>query len=106
MSNHARPLVILKDMGPCRFDRQTMSFAGEPVEQAKCLMRGMGATRNVVIAASRASCAATRNQRLGGSKASPPNVAILLERRPVKITHAAAAPNNSNTMLPDIAGDF
>jgi hypothetical protein len=25
-----------------------MSFAGEPVEQAKCLMRGMDATRNLV----------------------------------------------------------
>ena len=47
MPNHARPLVILKDMGPCSFDRQTMSFAGEPVEQAKCLMRGMDATRNL-----------------------------------------------------------
>ena len=48
MPNHARPLVILKNMGPCSFDRQTMSFAGEPVEQAKCLMRGMDATRNLV----------------------------------------------------------
>ena len=48
MPNHARPLIILKDMGPCSFDRQTMSFAGEPVEQAKCLMRGMDATRNLV----------------------------------------------------------
>jgi hypothetical protein len=25
-----------------------MSFAGEPVEQAKCLMRGMDATRNLL----------------------------------------------------------
>jgi hypothetical protein len=48
MPNHARPLVILKDMGPCSFDRQTMSFADEPVEQAKSLMRGMDATRNLV----------------------------------------------------------
>ena len=45
MPNHLRPLVMLKDMGPCSFDRQTMSFAGELVEQAKCLMRGMDATR-------------------------------------------------------------
>ena len=48
LPNHARPLVILKDMGPCSFDRQIMSFAGEPVEQAKCLMRSMDATRNLV----------------------------------------------------------
>src|SRR5262249_57781818 len=27
---------------------QTRSFAGEPVEQAKCLMRSMDATRNLV----------------------------------------------------------
>jgi hypothetical protein len=48
MPNHPKPLVILKDMGPCRFDPQNMSFAGEPVEQAKCLMRGMDASRNLV----------------------------------------------------------
>jgi hypothetical protein len=46
--NHPRPLVILKDMKPCSFDRETLSFAGEPVEQAKCLMRGLDATRNLV----------------------------------------------------------
>ena len=34
MPNHARPLVVLKDMGPCSFDQETLSFAGEPVAQA------------------------------------------------------------------------
>jgi hypothetical protein len=48
MPNHPKPAIILKDMGPCSFDPQSMSFAGEPVEQAKCLMRGMDATRNLV----------------------------------------------------------
>jgi hypothetical protein len=48
MPRRPRPLIVLKDMGPCAFDLQRMSFAGEPVEQAKCLMRGMDATRNLV----------------------------------------------------------
>ena len=47
MPSHPRPTVVLKDMGACKFDPQTLSFAGEPVEQAKCLMRGMDATRNL-----------------------------------------------------------
>ncbi|MGB7102746.1 MAG: hypothetical protein WBD95_28800 [Xanthobacteraceae bacterium] len=45
--NHPRPLIILKDMGACGFDPQTLSFSGEPAEQAKCLMRGMDASRNL-----------------------------------------------------------
>jgi len=36
MPNHARPLVILKDMGPCNFDPQTMSFAGERPSPTFC----------------------------------------------------------------------
>ncbi len=46
--SHFRPLYFLKTMGPCRFDIDNLSFAGEPVEQAMCLMRGMDATRNLV----------------------------------------------------------
>ncbi|HML07002.1 MAG TPA: hypothetical protein VK430_02590 [Xanthobacteraceae bacterium] len=42
-----KPPVILKDMGPCAFDRQSLSYRGEPVEQAMCLMRGMDSTRNL-----------------------------------------------------------
>jgi hypothetical protein len=34
-------------MGACAFDAETLSFAGTPVEQAKCLMRGMDASRNL-----------------------------------------------------------
>lgn len=45
--SHPRPTIILKDMGACGFDPQTMSYRGEPVEQAKCLMRSMDATRNL-----------------------------------------------------------
>jgi len=45
----SRPLppVVLKTMGPCAFDLHAMKFAGEPVEQAMCLMRGMDSTRNL-----------------------------------------------------------
>ena len=42
-----KPLYFLKTMGPCRFDMETLGFAGEPVEQAMCLMRGMDDTRNL-----------------------------------------------------------
>lgn len=34
-----RPPVVLKSMGACVFDPETLSFAGTPVEQAACLMR-------------------------------------------------------------------
>jgi hypothetical protein len=33
-----QPPVILKNMGPCNFDPELLVFAGEPVEQAKCLL--------------------------------------------------------------------
>jgi hypothetical protein len=41
------PTIVLKDMGACGFDVQAMSFSGGPVEQAKCLMRGIDETRNL-----------------------------------------------------------
>ncbi|KAB2883837.1 MAG: hypothetical protein F9K38_05175 [Pseudorhodoplanes sp.] len=33
-----RPPATLKDMGPCRFDPETQTYAGEPAEQARCLL--------------------------------------------------------------------
>jgi hypothetical protein len=33
-----RPPVTLKNMGPCQFDVETSSFAGDAVEQARCLV--------------------------------------------------------------------
>ena len=45
--SHPRPLIILNDMGVCGFDPETLSFAGAPAEQARCLMRGMDASRNL-----------------------------------------------------------
>ena len=34
-------------MGVCDFDPQTLSYAGTPTQQVKCLMRGMDASRNL-----------------------------------------------------------
>jgi hypothetical protein len=45
--NHFRPLFFIKSMGACAFDTETMSFAGTPVDQALCLMRGMDSSRNL-----------------------------------------------------------
>jgi hypothetical protein len=39
--------VVLKSMGACAFDPDLMQFAGPPLEQAMCLMRGMDKTRNL-----------------------------------------------------------
>ena len=45
--DHFRPLFFIKSMGACAFDSETLSFAGAPVEQAMCLMRGMDSSRNL-----------------------------------------------------------
>jgi hypothetical protein len=45
--DHYRAPYFLKSMGACAFDPETLSFAGTPAEQAKCLMRGMDETRNL-----------------------------------------------------------
>ena len=45
--DHFRPLFFVKSMGECAFDSETLSFAGTPVEQAMCLMRGMDSSRNL-----------------------------------------------------------
>jgi hypothetical protein len=46
--HHFRPPFFVKTMGPCNFDAKTLSFAGSPLDQARCLMRGMDRTRNLV----------------------------------------------------------
>jgi hypothetical protein len=42
-----KPTIILKTMGPCSFDPETLSYQGEPLDQAKCLMRSMDQSRNL-----------------------------------------------------------
>lgn len=50
---HPLPTIMLRDMGACAFDPETLSFAGSPVAQAMCLMRGMDASRNLAPPVSR-----------------------------------------------------
>jgi len=45
--HHFRAPYFIKTMGRCGFDQATMSFHGDGVEQARCLMRGMDETRNL-----------------------------------------------------------
>jgi hypothetical protein len=42
-----KPPIILKNLGICSFDPDSMQFAGEPLDQAACLMRAMDKTRNL-----------------------------------------------------------
>jgi hypothetical protein len=45
--SHFRAPFFITSMGACAFDPETLSYAGTPVQQAMCLMRGMDATRNL-----------------------------------------------------------
>jgi hypothetical protein len=45
--DHFRPPFFIKNMGACAFDPETLSYAGTPLQQAMCLMRGMDASRNL-----------------------------------------------------------
>ena len=45
--NHFRPTIFVRTMGRCDFDPATLSFRGTPVDQARCLMRGMDSSRNL-----------------------------------------------------------
>jgi len=44
---HFRPTTFVRTMGRCGFDPATLSFRGTPVDQARCLMRGMDRSRNL-----------------------------------------------------------
>ena len=39
--------IVLTTLGPCEFNPETFSFAGEPEQQAMCLMRSATARRNL-----------------------------------------------------------
>ena len=41
------PAIVLTTLGPCEFNPQTLSFAGEPDRQAMCLMRSATSRRNL-----------------------------------------------------------
>ncbi|MBH5388568.1 hypothetical protein [Bradyrhizobium diversitatis] len=44
---HFRAPYFIKSMGVCDFDLETLSYAGTPLQQARCLLRGMDASRNL-----------------------------------------------------------
>jgi TonB family protein len=46
--DHFKPPFFVKSMGVCAFDPETLSYAGTPVQQATCLMRGMDVSRNLL----------------------------------------------------------
>jgi TonB family protein len=46
--DHFKPPFFIKSMGVCAFDSETLSYAGTPVQQAMCLMRGMDVSRNLL----------------------------------------------------------
>ena len=72
--SHLRPLYFLKDMGPCNFDAETLSFAGTPVQQAMCLMRSMDETRN--LGPMLQSLPAGLTNRIGETTGLPSRVAL------------------------------
>jgi hypothetical protein len=41
------PPIVLTTLGPCEFNPETFSFAGDPVQQALCLMRSATSRRNL-----------------------------------------------------------
>jgi len=48
--SHFRPPFFVETMGPCVFDPASLTFQGEPTQQAQCLMRGMDRSRNLAPA--------------------------------------------------------
>ena len=71
---HFRPPFVVKSMGPCKFDPSALSFAGTPLDQARCLMRGMDHTRNLNPALPNLPPALA--SRIGGTAGLPPRGAL------------------------------
>jgi hypothetical protein len=69
-----RPPFSVNTMGPCNFDAKTLSFAGGPLDQARCLMRGMDRTRNLVQA--QASLPPALASRIGAATDLPSRGAL------------------------------
>ena len=84
-----RPQFYVKTMGPCAFDLARLSFAGEPAEQAKCLMRGMDESRN--LAPPLESLPAALADRVGGDSGLPRREALsaLLSKQDLEWDFAA-----------------
>ena len=72
---HARPIVRLASMGPCAFDHGTLSFTGEPAQQAACLLRAFDRSRHLVHLS--ADVPAALADRVGRSAGLPTRDALL-----------------------------
>jgi hypothetical protein len=73
---HPRPKVLLKNMGACDFNLDSLEYRGTPVEQAKCLMRGLDQTRN--LEAPPESLPDALASRIGRDTGLPPREALSL----------------------------
>ncbi len=71
---HFRPPFFVNGMGTCNFDPSTLSFAGDAAAQAKCLMRGMDASRN--LAPEMQTLPAALDERVGQSGGLPSREAL------------------------------
>jgi hypothetical protein len=72
--HHFRAPFYVRTMGRCVFDPATLSFRGEPAEQARCLMRGMDRSRN--LAPPLASLPAALAERIGTNAGLPSREAL------------------------------
>ena len=72
--HHFRAPYFIKTMGRCAFDQTTLSFHGDGVEQARCLMRGMDETRN--LGAQMAMMPAPLADRVGNEAGLPTREAL------------------------------
>ena len=68
------PSVILRTMGPCNFNVETLSFAGNSVEQAECLIRPVH--RWAHLGPPLGDLPETLAARVGGSEALPERAAL------------------------------
>ena len=67
--DHFKPPFFINSMGVCSFDPETLSYAGTPVQQAMCLMRGMDGSRNLLSRLS--SLPAPLTSRIGQTTGLP-----------------------------------
>ena len=85
-----RPVVHLRNMGPCAFDPGTLSFVGKPPQQAACLLRALDRSRN--LAPAPADLPAALAGRVGQPAGLPAREAIgaLLRKLDLERDFAAA----------------
>jgi hypothetical protein len=68
------PSVILRSMGPCNFDLESLSFAGDPAQQAACLLRPVG--RRAILGPPLTALPKVLAERVGRSALLPGRAAL------------------------------